>query len=186
MDAVATPMVLTRASIVRPRGLGEALRLRPAGEHDVEKVGAFLRGLSPEARYRRFHAGVAGVSDRVVGRLLTATPPARQALVLERGRSRGLQIVGLAQYARENDSTAEVALVVGDRWQRLGLGTRLLAALAEAAAPHYRTLSAYVQADNTPVLALLRSATDGMVAQYQGSCIRLTWAARATAAEAAA
>lgn len=182
MEATPTSSVLSATRIVRPEGRDTALRLRVADARDVESVGQFLRGLPPDARYRRFHAGVAGVSDRVVGRLLHAKPPFRQALVLEHGRAGRHTVVGLAQLAKESETTAEVALVVDGAWQRMGLGVTMLDALTELAARHYRTLSAYVQPDDAAVLGLLRAAAGGMVAEYQGPVVRLTWPARPAAA----
>lgn len=180
MEATSHRTALGASRIVQPRGRATALRLRAAEPRDIERVGQFLRGLAPAARYGRCHAGVAGVSDRVVGRLLKAKAPGRRALLLERGRG-DRQIIGLAQLAQESDTTAEIALVVAADWQRLGLGRVLLEELSRLASPDYQRLSAYVQPDNQPLLALLRGASDSLVAEHQGPVVRLTWPAREAA-----
>src|SRR5438309_1977308 len=55
----------------------------------------------------------------------------------------------------------EIALVVEDRWQRLGLGTLLLdEILAEAAAHGIRELRADVLSHNRPMLHLLAQRTE--------------------------
>jgi RimJ/RimL family protein N-acetyltransferase len=68
------------------------------------------------------------------------------------------EIVGVARYAREPGAdAAELAVVVADAWQRQRLATRMLAALAEqASAVGIERFTLITQADNRPMLRLLR------------------------------
>jgi GNAT superfamily N-acetyltransferase len=65
-----------------------------------------------------------------------------------------------------------VAVVVADDWQRQGLATRMLGALAElAAAAGVRQFTLNMQADNPAVLRLVRRLyPDAKVSFSQGAC----------------
>jgi GNAT superfamily N-acetyltransferase len=116
--------------------------------------------LSAETVYRRFHAPVHRLPDETVRRLVTVDHDLREAVVAVVGG----EVVGVARYDRPLDdpSTAEVAVVVEDAWQHVGIGRQLLAALTDLAARRgVRTLTATVQPDNRPVLALVRRLLPG-------------------------
>jgi GNAT superfamily N-acetyltransferase len=71
----------------------------------------------------------------------------------------GGEIIGIAEYARNRESPAraELAVVVVDAWQRQGVGTRLLMALAERARHSgIVTFDCDMLPDNTAALGLLR------------------------------
>jgi GNAT superfamily N-acetyltransferase len=111
--------------------------------------------LSPETVYRRFHAPVHSLPDESVRRLVTVDHDLREALVAVVGG----EVVGVARYDRPLDdpSTAEVAVLVEDAWQGVGLGRQLVTELAGLAARRgVRRLTATVQVDNAPVLGLVR------------------------------
>jgi acetyltransferase len=84
--------------------------------------------------------------------------PGREAVLVARSARDG--IIGLAQYvADESGGGCEVALVVSDAWQRQGLGTEMLDALANVASDNgIANLHADVLADNYPMRALARKA----------------------------
>jgi GNAT superfamily N-acetyltransferase len=110
--------------------------------------------LSPETVYRRFHAPLrrppAGAE-----RLVDVDHDLREALVAVVGG----EVVGVARYDRSpgDPGTADVAVVVEDGWQGVGLGRQLLAELSALAARRgVRTLTADVQADNDRVVGLVR------------------------------
>jgi len=116
--------------------------------------------LSPETVYRRFHAPVHTLPEETVRHLVTVDHDQREAVVAVVGG----EVVGVARYDRPLDdpSTAEIALLVEDAWQGVGLGRQLLSDLtARAARRGVRTLTATVQPDNEPVLGLLRRVLPG-------------------------
>jgi RimJ/RimL family protein N-acetyltransferase len=83
------------------------------------------------------------------------------------------EIVGVARYARRPGAeAAEVAVVVADDWQRQGLATRMLHALAELALEAgVRRFTLNMQADNTAVLRLVRRLyPDATLSFSQGTC----------------
>jgi acetyltransferase len=84
------------------------------------------------------------------------------ALLAETFDERGEEVqVAEARYVRRSDAdeahVADFALAVADRWQGLGLGRHMLAALVDSARRSgVRRLEGSVLADNEPMCALLR------------------------------
>jgi len=106
---------------------GRWVSIRDLSAADEPALRAMLDGLSRETIYRRFHAPY----PRVPGPMLT------HLMGYADGRSvvavAGPDIVGHAMYAGEAGE-AEMAIVVEDGWQSMGIGKLLLAALARKAA----------------------------------------------------
>jgi len=126
-------------------------RLEPS---DGESLRRFFYRLSPESVYRRFMSPIARPEQAGPERLLDVNHRDREALL---GVVDG-EIVGVARYARwPGTDSAELAVVVADEWQRQGLATWMLGALAEvASAAGIRHFTLTMQADNAPVLRLIR------------------------------
>src|SRR2546423_9707019 len=80
------------------------------------------------------------------------------------------EIGGDAPYAgTQGTSDADLAIVVADEWQKQGLGTRLVAALADRAASRGITAFAVdVQGDNYAVIKLLRRIAPGIRLTFSG------------------
>jgi RimJ/RimL family protein N-acetyltransferase len=97
---------------------------------DGERLRRFFYRLSPETVYRRFLSPIARPDQLRRMRLLELDEDRQARLAVVDG-----EIVGVARFARDpgRRAVAELAVVVADAWQGQGLGTRLLAALAEAA-----------------------------------------------------
>jgi GNAT superfamily N-acetyltransferase len=111
--------------------------------------------LSRETVYRRFHTPLRQLPLREVRRLVQVDHDLRDAVVAVVGD----EVVGVARYDRtpSDPSTAEVAVVVEDAWQGVGVGRQLLTEVMELARRHgVDTLGAIVQADNERMLWLLR------------------------------
>src|SRR5829696_6965084 len=137
-----------------------AVMTRPVQPTDRTLFYRLWPRLSAETVYRRFHAPVHRLPDETVRRLVTVDHDQREAVVAVVGG----EVVGVARYDRPLDdpSTAEIALLVEDAWQGVGLGRQLLSDLTDRAARHgVRTLTATVQPDNEPVLGLLRRVLPG-------------------------
>ena len=103
-------------------------RLEPV---DGERLRRFFFRLSPESVYKRFLSPIARPEQLERLHLLDVDGVLRLAVVaIVDG-----EIVGVARFARAagDDPAADLGIVIADAWQRQGLGTRLLAALADAA-----------------------------------------------------
>ena len=109
---------------------GSTVRIRPATPLDAESIVTLCARLSPESVYLRFF-NVHGYDRDAVDRLLTANGRGQHVVVAECGND----IVGLAQYARDDESgpRAETAFLVADAMRGRGIGTRMLEELAEHA-----------------------------------------------------
>jgi ribosomal protein S18 acetylase RimI-like enzyme len=131
---------------------------RPVRPDDAPLFCRLWDRLSPETVYRRFHAPLRHPPD--ARRLVEVDHDLREALVAVVGG----EVVGVARYDRSpvDPATADVAVVVEDAWQGVGVGRQLLAELTELAARRgVRTLSADVQADNDRMVGLVRRLLPG-------------------------
>lgn len=109
---------------------GEELLVRPVRPEDATHEQEFVRKLTPEARYFRFHHGLAELSAPMLVRFTQIDYDREMAFIaLSRDEE-----VGSARYVQEaDDETCEFALVVADGWQGHGLGSELMRAIIEHA-----------------------------------------------------
>ncbi len=133
---------------------GPTLRLRPIRGDDAEKLVAFHAHLSFDSIYRRYFSMHPTLSEDEVRHFTQVDFVDRLALVIEDGE----ELVAVGRYDRYPESpTAEVAFVVRDDYQHLGLGHRLLSALAEAArARGITTLRAETMLANHDMISVFR------------------------------
>jgi GNAT superfamily N-acetyltransferase len=135
---------------------GATLRLRPIRAEDAEKLVAFHSHLSFDSIYRRYFSLHPELSADEVRHFTQVDYVDRMALVIEDGD----ELVAVGRYDRYPESpTAEVAFVVRDDYQHLGLGHRLLNALAMAARERgITTLCAETLFANHDMMAVFRHA----------------------------
>ncbi len=145
---------------------GSTVRVRPVRTGDVDALTAFLRALSTDARRYRFFGTVD--LDSAARAMATGGGPEDHGLVVLTGAPQ--RIVGHAQYAREPGATAaEVAFTVADAFQGRGLGTLLLAHLAEHAHAHgVDLLDAEVMFDNARMIDMFRASGLPMIMRNEG------------------
>ena len=137
-----------------------AVTTRPIRPDDRSRFCRMWPRLSRDTVYRRFHAPVRMLSSAVVDRLVTVDHDAREAVVGVVGG----EVVGVARYDRSpaDPDSAEIAILVEDAWQGMGLGRQLLLELTELAARRgVRRLTATVQPDNDRVIGLIRHLLPG-------------------------
>jgi GNAT superfamily N-acetyltransferase len=109
---------------------GRTLTLRPIRADDDEKLLEFHYRLSADSIYCRYFSFHAELSSDEVHHLTHVDYGTRLALVIEDGDD----LVGVARYERyPTTTTAEVAFLVRDDYQHLGLGHHLFTSLAAAA-----------------------------------------------------
>ncbi len=109
---------------------GRTLTLRPIRADDDEKLLAFHYRLSADSIYCRYFSFHAELSSDELHHLTRVDYGNRLALVVEDGDD----LVGVARYERYRaTSTAEVAFLVRDDYQHIGVGNHLFAGLAAAA-----------------------------------------------------
>jgi GNAT superfamily N-acetyltransferase len=126
--------------------------IRPIAPEDKPLLSAGLRRLSPESAMRRFLSPKVSFSAAELRYLTEVDQVDHIALVAVDAISGGL--VAVARSVRVSPDTAEVALVVGDPWQGMGLGRRLLELLAERAG--VQRFSGTMLATNRGAVRLMR------------------------------
>jgi GNAT superfamily N-acetyltransferase len=126
--------------------------IRIATGHDGEKLRAMFARSSPETIYQRFHIPYPEVPRWMVSLMLRTDHLDKEVLVAVAEE----KIVGHAMYVRlEDDAEAEMAIIVEDGWQSMGVGKSLLVDLAQRALLRgVQTFSAEVFGENRPMLGL--------------------------------
>jgi acetyltransferase len=108
------------------------ITIRPIRPEDAEIEQQFVRGLSPEARYFRFFNPIRELSPEFLARLTQVDYDREMALIATVPAADRETEIGVARYTINPDGrSCEFAVVVADDWQRKGIGSRLLAELAE-------------------------------------------------------
>jgi acetyltransferase len=139
--------------------------IRPIAPTDARAWLAFLRGLSWATRYLRGARDADALSAEEIGRATAPDPREELALVAAvEGRD---ELAGVARlYLYDAGRCAELALVIGDPWQRCGLGHTLLASLlALAETRGVQQVEGQVLATNRRMLEFL--GRHGFVAEAQ-------------------
>jgi GNAT superfamily N-acetyltransferase len=137
---------------------GRRVRLRAIRADDRDEVRQAFDRLSGESRYMRFMAHMKELSPQTLERTVNPQEKCGLGLVAEVGAPDGIDIVAGARYFVEADGeTCEFAVTVADDWQRVGLASRLICELIEAARTRgLKHMEGYVLAGNTGMLNLAR------------------------------
>jgi RimJ/RimL family protein N-acetyltransferase len=132
---------------------------------DSALVVQMFRRLSAQSIYWRFFSPISkpDLLQRSVQQLDHRDREAVGAVV-------GGELVGIAQYVRRpGDAQAQLAIVIVDEWQRQGLGTRMVAALASRALEEgIDSFAVDIQGDNYGALNLFKRVAPGARMTYSG------------------
>jgi acetyltransferase len=143
--------------------LGLELTIRPIRPEDEPMIAAFHATLSDRTVFLRY-MHVLSLSRRIAHERLTRICfddyDREIALVAERAdpATHSREIVGIGRMSKlHRRNEAEFAILVGDPYQRHGLGTELLTRLVQVArAEKQERVLGYVAAENTPMLRLCK------------------------------
>lgn len=132
-------------------------------QSDSSLVGQMFRRLSAQSVYWRFFSPISR-PDLLQRSLQQLDHRDREAV----GAVVGGQLVGIAQYVRRTgDTRAQLAIVIVDEWQRQGLGTRMVAALAQRAVEEgIDSFAVDIQGDNYGALKLFKRFAPGARLTY--------------------
>jgi acetyltransferase len=145
--------------LTRVLQLGEHhLTLRPIRPEDARMEQTFVRDLSSEARYFRFHRGLSQLTPLMLVRFTQLDYEREMAFVAVVERDGSELAVGVSRYVQDPDGqSCEFALVVADAWQGQGVGSALMDALADRArSMGIRRMHGEVLAANAKMLELVR------------------------------
>jgi GNAT superfamily N-acetyltransferase len=132
----------------------DAVTVRPARPGDEVALTALVGRCSELTLYRRFHGATGPHVRREIDRIAHPTPTHRSWV----GVGPGAEAVGTATLARGRDGDVHVAFLVGDAWQRRGIGRALYTALApDAVADGFPAVTATILGDNVPALRFLQA-----------------------------
>lgn len=142
-----------------PMREGRRVTVRAVQPEDAALMLDFFQRMSPEARYYRFMERIEVMPPGLVARFTQVDYDREMALVALTDEDGVTQQIGAARYTLTADGeSVEFALVIDDRWQRSGLGRRLMGALMDCARDKsYRYMVGDVLADNEKMLRLMGS-----------------------------
>jgi RimJ/RimL family protein N-acetyltransferase len=137
---------------------GRRVRLREIRPDDRDEVLQAFGRLSSESRYMRFMSAMRELPPKVLERTVNPRDERELGLVAEVPAADGIDIVAGARYYIQSDGeTCEFAVTVADGWQRVGLASRLMRELIEAArARGLKHMEGFVLADNAGMIDLAR------------------------------
>jgi len=151
------------------RRLGKIVTVRPLANGDTETVAALFDRLSPTSRERRYHAAKPRLTSTELATLAKVGPHSHVLVAYVEGDPLP---AGMARLVRDaSDRTAgELAFEVADRYQRHGIGKRLVEMLlADARAAGIRRIDAWVQTTNAAAFGLLRRVFDRTTVRVEGA-----------------
>lgn len=135
---------------------GTRVHVRPIRPDDAPRLVEAYSHLSAESAYQRFFSVMRRLPPDWARFLATVDYQRRLALVAETPAADGLALIAVARYEPSHDEAAEVAFVVLDGWQNMGLGTILFRALLAAGRARGITrFRAWVLADNRRMLDMI-------------------------------
>jgi GNAT superfamily N-acetyltransferase len=147
---------------------GRQVSVRDLSAADEPALRAMLDRLSLESIYKRFHAPYPRVPGSMVTHLM-GYADGRSVVAVA-----GPDIVGHAMYAGEAGE-AEMAVVVEDGWQSMGIGKLLLAGLAlRAAGRGIATFTGLALGENRRVLYLVDAVFAGARHTLEGGSYEMS------------
>jgi GNAT superfamily N-acetyltransferase len=132
------------------------VHVRDLSARDEPGLRTMFRRLSRATIYERFHTPYSRVPEAMLAHLI-GYGDGRSLVAVAGG-----EIVGHALYAGGPGGEAEIALIVEDGWQSMGIGKLLLSGLARKAAGRgVESFTGAVLGENRRVLGLVDAVFDG-------------------------
>lgn len=137
---------------------GTDITIRPIRPEDAEIEQIFVRDLSSDSKYFRFMQALNELTPMMLARFTQINYDRELALIaVTKDKNQEIEI-GVARYITNPDGeSCEFALVVADEWQQMGIGSRLMSCLMEAAkAGGLKRIEGEVLKNNTHMLELAK------------------------------
>ena len=168
----------TRAETLK-NGLAVTIRdLRP---DDRDRIARAVGQLDPQSIYTRLFSYRKELTEAGLNRIMSVDPATEIALVVTTGAGAEETVIGSARAIASDNGpegrTAEVAFVVEEDFQGLGIAGRLLGHLAAIARERgFATLEAEVLTENKSMLAVFAKSGLPMRKRQEGGTVHLTLA----------
>lgn len=140
---------------------GLAFAVRPVRDSDQQLLIDVLQGLSARTCLLRYFSPMPGLSretaQREVARMIRHNPNQQITLVATLQTNEAEKVIAVAEITRLSQQTvAEIAVVVSDKYQREGIGSVILKQLIELARSyHISRIQATILAENIPMQRLI-------------------------------
>jgi len=137
---------------------GRTVLLRPIKPEDEPYMGELFETFSEETVTFRFFQIIKEMSHEALARYCNVDYDKEIAIVAETEENGLRRLIGVVRLITEPEGkTAEIAVVVGDPWQRLGLGSRLVDYVMEMARDKgLKTLFALMLRENYRAISLMK------------------------------
>jgi acetyl coenzyme A synthetase (ADP forming)-like protein len=179
-----TPTAIDLAKYRREEILRDGYRvlMRPIEKSDVKLWLAFISRLSPNTLYYRFHYIPKEMTEEDALRYCTVDYNNSYACVAEIGIGAERKIIAIARYYRlPNKTSAEVAFAIEDAYQSIGLGTKLIEALADVARENQvDVFEADVLGENRQMMIAFRDYGFHVSSQLQDGVYHVTFPIKMT------
>lgn len=135
-------------------GKGKFL-FRPIKASDVPKMGSLFKSFSRKTIGHRFLHPIKEMTDETLAGYCNANYSRDMAIVVEDLNEKGKPLVAVGRLMRGNAKNAEFALVITDKYQRKGFGTKLLKQLGKIAlGSDIKKIWALTDAENSAMISL--------------------------------
>jgi len=163
---------------------GLSVTIRPLRPDDRERVAAAVRELGRESIYTRLFSHRSELTEAGLDRIMSVDPASEAALLATRGTGNDEIVIGSGRFIGTAGAgiarTAEIAFVVEEDYQGLGIAGRLLRHLAEIARDKgIAEFEADVLAENGSMLAVFARSGLPMRKRRDGGVVHVTLSLRA-------
>jgi len=154
---------------------GMEVVIRTARPEDVERMVKAFRGLEARSIYTRFFSPKKEITEAEIRRLRETDSDTFVRLLCTIERDGREIVIAEGVYAKVSDESAEVAFIVEEDYQRLGIAKRLLTHLRKIAlANGLKNFTAEVLAYNVAMLGVFGSCGCPMKSHTAGGIVYLT------------
>jgi len=166
---------------------GLAVTIRHLRADDRERIARAVRQLDRESVYTRLFSYRKELTEAGLDRIMRVEPGREVALVVTTRVGDDEVVIGSGRYVVSNSDdqgrTAEIAFVVEEDYQGLGIASRLLQLLAQLAREQgIAALEADVLAGNKAMLAVFARSGGPITTRREGGTVHVTIALRDTLA----
>ncbi|MFT4566863.1 MAG: acetyltransferase [Saprospiraceae bacterium] len=136
---------------------GNIVKIRPVHSNDGDHPEKIKRNFSDNSILQRFLGYIPVFSQKLIEDLTTIDYKCKMALVAIDNTETDDEIIAIARIGCECDEIAEFAIIVGDKWQGLGLASLMMDKMIQISRDlNYKTMHAYTFANNYKMIGMFK------------------------------